>query len=886
MYKAYSLESVLQNLPHTFSIECAAVHKDTLLVGTKQGQLATFRVTVPYTPNAEGPLDVQLIKTDKSFSKKPINQLVVVEDHDLLISLSDQTVNVHSIAGTFIPLQQFEKATTFACGTQRVERHNDGSEEARRMDSSYTMVRLCVAQRRKIQLFIWKQSEMRFVNYAHEQMLPDIPRTIVWSSEEHLIIGFKAEYILLRTDASNEIDELFNVGRQSDTLIVRLTDDRFAMLLEKKVNIVSPDGAQTQKFPIYLSEVPVSIAYDYPYLMALSTAGVEVQTINPRLAIQDVQITQTPKPLSLIVWKSGKVFVVSTNNVWCLVRTQIDSQLQVCKDRKQYHLALKLSRLLDVPDKDKALCEYHIQSLLAFELFATGQFRNAFKLFEKIQTDPLLIIGLFPSLLKERYRKKLLYSEPVPNLSESQLEAAMSELLVYLSSARSIANQSEDSVNLFRTMEGINVVRPKKQLLQIIDTTQLHLYIKIKPNLVATLLRFKDNQCHLEESEAILKEHNKFDELILLYEQKGAHRKALQVLSEQALVPSSPLHGHERTVAHLQRLSSDHFDLILEYAKWVIDAFPDDGLKIFTENKCGREQLPRDRVIQFLGREAPALIMNYLEHVILTWKDDNIQLHNMLIHKYREQILRMADGDLDDPVVMSLREKLISFLRMSNRYTLSMFPQYFLNDKLYLECAIVMGKLGRHQDALTIYIHVLCDLVRAEAYCLDYYCGNKVCDRDVFVILLRLYITPAEICLKALDISAPAATSGPPNITDILNLLDRHVDKVDPLRVIEMLPSEVPLGKLVHFITKLLETQSTQLSRLRVHNALLLSDNTKLKQLKLELEKFSVIIDDLTLCDICQRRINRSVFVQTAKGQIVHYACHNKTFLRADSTDD
>ncbi|XP_022644314.1 vam6/Vps39-like protein isoform X2 [Varroa destructor] len=887
MYKAYSLESVLQNLPPTFSIECAATYRDTLLLGTKQGYLTTFRVTKAHPPNSESPLDVRLHKTFKSFSKKPINELVVVEDHDLLISLSDQTVNVHRISETFPLLRQFKGVTTFACGTQRVKRHNDGSDNVSPSDRNYTVVRLCIAQRRRIQYFYWKHNDSAFIEHPYEHTLPDVPRIMVWSSKEHLIVGFKTSYVLLKANKTGDLRELRTISRQPEPLITRLQDDSYAVLSEKNVHLVNMNGDRIQIEPIIMSELPVSLAYDYPYLMGLSPAGVEVHTINPTLTIQTIQITQTPKPLGLIVWKSGMVFVISTNNVWCLVRASVGDQLSACKDQKQFHLALMLAKLLDASDADKARCKYHLENLLAFDFFAKGQYQKAFKLFEEIRTDPVHVIGLVPSLLKEQYRKMLQYPASVPKLDESQLTTAMTELIVYLSSARRfIKSQECDNVQVGGILEGINAVRPKKLLLQIIDTTMLHLYINVNPNLVAALLSFKDNHCHLEESEALLKEHQKIVERIILYEQKGAHHKALQLLSEQALIPSSPLHGHEHTIAYLQRLSGDHFDLILEYAKWVIDAFPDDGLKIFTEGTCGRELLPRERVLQFLEKESPTLIVRYLEHLILHWHDDNVRFHNLLIHKYREQIIRITNSELNDPSVTSIREKLVDFLRTSNRYTPSIFPQWFLNDKLYLECAIVMGKLGRHQDALTIYIHVLRDLKRAEDYCVEQYLGKKACDRNVFIILLTLYITPAKICLKALDISAPAAESDPPDIMEILNLLDRHVDKLDPLRAIEMLPPEVPLQKLEEFITKLLKEQSIQLSKLRVLNALLLSDNVKAKLLKFNLVKFCVTIDDSKLCDICQRRINRSVFVHTEKGQIVHYACHNKTLSGSESVDN
>lgn len=45
--------------------------------------------------------------------------------------------------------------------------------------------------------------------------------------------------------------------------------------------------------------------------------------------------------------------------------------------------------------------------------------------------------------------------------------------------------------------------------------------------LVAPLLRLKDNMCHLEETERILKQHQKFSELIILYERNRQHKKGL-----------------------------------------------------------------------------------------------------------------------------------------------------------------------------------------------------------------------------------------------------------------------------------------------------------------------------------------------------------------------
>lgn len=74
-------------------------------------------------------------------------------------------------------------------------------------------------------------------------------------------------------------------------------------------------------------------------------------------------------------------------------------------------------------------------------------------------------------------------------------------------------------------VEGNVTMTSRRQLCQIIDTTLLKCYIETNDALVAPLLRLKDNSCHVEESERILKKHEKHNELIILYNKKNLHRK-------------------------------------------------------------------------------------------------------------------------------------------------------------------------------------------------------------------------------------------------------------------------------------------------------------------------------------------------------------------------
>jgi len=59
--------------------------EDNLLVGSKQGHLLMYSIT---QKPGDHKLDVQLLKLIKTFSKKTINQLAVVPEFEMLISLS------------------------------------------------------------------------------------------------------------------------------------------------------------------------------------------------------------------------------------------------------------------------------------------------------------------------------------------------------------------------------------------------------------------------------------------------------------------------------------------------------------------------------------------------------------------------------------------------------------------------------------------------------------------------------------------------------------------------------------------------------------------------------------------------------------------------------
>lgn len=61
----------------------------------------------------------------------------------------------------------------------------------------------------------------------------------------------------------------------------------------------------------------------------------------------------------------------------------------------------------------------------------------------------------------------------------------------------------------------------------------------------------------------------------------------------------------------------DHINLMLDFAGWVLDANPEEGLKMFTEDIAEVEQLPRPKVLDYLLRTHKDLVIPYL--VQLLW---------------------------------------------------------------------------------------------------------------------------------------------------------------------------------------------------------------------------------------------------------------------------
>lgn len=160
----------------------------------------------------------------------------------------------------------------------------------------------------------------------------------------------------------------------------------------------------------------------------------------------------------------------------------------------------------------------------------------------------------------------------------------------------------------------------------------------------------------------------------------------------------------------MQHLGSEHKDLIFEFAHWILEEHPNDGLKIFTEDIQEVESLPRADVLDFLLKKHKSLVVTYLEHIInpAGWNEPKPLFHNILIQQYRDKIFEckadlqyMTNNVQKQSELDATRTKLVDFLKTSDKYHADKVLVEFPYNDLFEERAIVLGKLGnKHEKVL------------------------------------------------------------------------------------------------------------------------------------------------------------------------------------------
>ena len=232
-----------------------------------------------------------------------------------------------------------------------------------------------------------------------------------------------------------------------------------------------------------------------------------------------------------------------------------------------------------------------------------------------------------------------------------------------------------------------------------------------------------------------------------------------------------------------------------------------------------------------------AVAVAYLEFLVSRGETLEL-LHNELAFLLLDGLLRVRDNKTSESLAELYRGRLRRFLRLSTRYradqVLSWLPENLMREK-----ALVLARLGRHDDVLLVYADELRDDALAEAYCdevwrramraqnVKYMRAKKRADAQAADLERRQRSDEAPpeaeedyddddddadtvAALKGVDVYLALATmyvkrdkqgTFGDGLDKAIDLLSRHLGRADPVKIIEnVLPPRVPLYRVVDFV--------------------------------------------------------------------------------------
>ncbi|KAG2060873.1 hypothetical protein BDR06DRAFT_947416 [Suillus hirtellus] len=363
------------------------------------------------------------------------------------------------------------------------------------------------------------------------------------------------------------------------------------------------------------------------------------------------------------------------------------------------------------------------------------------------------------------------------------------------------------------------------RFMQIVDTVLFKSYLVTQPAFLGALCRLA-NWCEVSEVEEELRAREKFAELIYLYNGKKMHAKALNLLQQ----------------------------LLFESSRWIFEKDRHMAFEIFTSDDV---ELPRTQVTDYLENIDPSISTRYIEYLIDEKGEESAAFHDRLVELYLNMTLSARKRG-DEANELEVYSKLLRFIDTTDHYR----PDRLygsLPENLYEARAVLLGRMGRHEHALELYVYKLKNYAKAEEYCKRIYNPNGA-TRSIFLTLLRLYLRPTD-------------KAAPNLLQPALDLISRHSPRLDSVETLQLLPPLVTARDVRPFLQEALRAPIFDSHVIRnIHKA----QNEQVARKLMLLESRRVRVTDSRICPQCHKRLGSSVIaVHAPRGEVTHYQCRD-----------
>lgn len=415
MLSAFTARPLVELKPRDKSkIESVLAYGDRLLAGLNNGTLRIYRVT------DDG--KTELLRELEKFARYKVEQLALVKEAKVLVSLSGGYVSLHD-SQTYELQEQLAatKGTSTFAITSNVVNDPDTNVPA-------IVSRVAVAVKRKILMWVWRDMELE--PDTMELSLASAIKTLTWVSATRMVVGLSSSFVMADIE-SGQVTELAGPGSMEETgrftgvgaasmsyigiggsvprpLATRLREGQILLAKDINTHFINVEGQALGRRQIPWSHAPVEVGYSYPFLLALhDTAKGVLEVRNPEtlsllqsIPLPSASILHIPQP-NISLAHAGKGFLVASDRtIWRMEALSYDTQIDSLVEKGYLDEAISLLGMLEdalLQDKPGRLRNAQLEK--AQSLFALRKYRDSLDLFTEVAAPPETVIRLYPRLI-------------------------------------------------------------------------------------------------------------------------------------------------------------------------------------------------------------------------------------------------------------------------------------------------------------------------------------------------------------------------------------------------------------------------------------------------------------------------------------------------------